>query len=114
MCDSSISKLIDCQTPESAYTKVGLDGRDYKLVFSDEFNEDGRTFEEGADSYWEAADMHYYATQDLEYYDPSRITTEDGYLVIELIEAPDPEENHGHTYMSGMLSSWNKYVATAV
>jgi beta-glucanase (GH16 family) len=38
--------LIDPQTPVSAYTKEAIGGT-MKLVFSDEFNEDGRTFYPG-------------------------------------------------------------------
>jgi hypothetical protein len=30
------------------------------LVFSDEFNTDGRTFYPGDDPYWEAVDLHYW------------------------------------------------------
>ena len=30
------------------------------LVFSDEFNRDGRTFYPGDDPYWEAVDLHYW------------------------------------------------------
>lgn len=32
------------------------------LVFSDEFNQDGRTFYPGDDPYWEAVDLHYWGT----------------------------------------------------
>jgi hypothetical protein len=40
--------LIDRDTPKDVYTKPGLrDGRDLQLVFSDEFNEDGRSFYPG-------------------------------------------------------------------
>lgn len=39
-----------------------------ELVFSDEFNTDGRTFYSGDDPYWEAANMHYWSTNDLEWY----------------------------------------------
>lgn len=31
-----------------------------RLVFSDEFNTDGRTFYPGEDPYWEAVDLHYW------------------------------------------------------
>lgn len=31
-----------------------------QLVFSDEFNVDGRTFYPGDDPYWEAVDLHYW------------------------------------------------------
>lgn len=55
--------LIDKDTPQSAYTKSSFqaDGTDLQLVFSDEFNVDGRTFYPGDDPYWEAEDMHYWS-----------------------------------------------------
>lgn len=48
--------LIDQDTPEDAYTITSYtDGStEYSLVFSDEFNVDGRTFWPGDDPYWEA------------------------------------------------------------
>jgi hypothetical protein len=53
--------LIDLDTPSSAYTKPSWrDGYDMELVFSDEFNLDGRTFYPGDDPYWEAVDLHYW------------------------------------------------------
>lgn len=53
--------LIDLQTPKEAYYKSGWqDGADMQLVFSDEFNTDGRTFYPGDDPYWEAVDLHYW------------------------------------------------------
>ena len=53
--------LIDLDTPKEVYTKSGYtDGSEYVLVFSDEFNTDGRTFYPGDDPYWEAADLHYW------------------------------------------------------
>ncbi|KAJ6551470.1 beta-glucan synthesis-associated [Mycena capillaripes] len=54
--------LIDLDTPSEAYTIKSLySGRDMKLVFSDEFNTDGRSFYPGDDPYWEAVDLHYWA-----------------------------------------------------
>ena len=55
-----IPGLVDSQTPSSAYTRTGTDGHVYDLVFSDEFNTDGRTFYPGDDPYWEAVDLHYW------------------------------------------------------
>lgn len=71
--------LIDSTTPQSAYYRTGTDGRRYNLVFSDEFNTDGRTFYPGSfqtsvlsdrqlkiifysgdDPFWEAEDLHYW------------------------------------------------------
>jgi beta-glucanase (GH16 family) len=54
--------LVDLETPKSAYTMQSFtDGSEYQLVFSDEFNTDGRTFYPGDDPYWEAVDLHYWA-----------------------------------------------------
>jgi hypothetical protein len=101
-------KLIDDDTPESAYTHTTTDGRKYNLVFSDEFNRDGRTFYPGDDPYWEAVDLHYWPTGDLEWYDPRQVTTQDGKLVITLEEMP----SHSLNFQSGMLQSWNKLCFT--
>ena len=57
---AGIPGLIDAQTPSSALTRTGSDGNLYDLVFSDEFNTDGRTFYPGDDPYWEAVDLHYW------------------------------------------------------
>ncbi|KAJ8082480.1 beta-glucan synthesis-associated protein [Marasmius tenuissimus] len=53
--------LIDPDTPSTAHTYKSLkDGTELQLVFSDEFNKDGRTFYPGDDPYWEAVDLHYW------------------------------------------------------
>jgi beta-glucanase (GH16 family) len=55
--------LIDLDTPKSAYTKKSLEtGEELVLVFSDEFNVEGRTFYAGDDPYWEAVDFWYWGT----------------------------------------------------
>ena len=53
---------VDPDTPRSAFTKRDYEGRELKLVFSDEFNQDGRYFYPGEDPYWEAQDFHYWGT----------------------------------------------------
>lgn len=100
-----LPNLIDTDTPSSVYTRTGYDGKKYNLVFSDEFNLDGRTFYPGDDAFWEAVDLHYWPTGDLEWYSPDRITTKDGALDITMIE----QQNHGLNFESGMLQSWNKF-----
>ena len=54
--------LIDSDTPKDAYTLPSwADGKtELQLVFSDEFNVDGRTFYPGDDPYWEAENLHYW------------------------------------------------------
>ncbi|KAF8906538.1 glycoside hydrolase family 16 protein [Gymnopilus junonius] len=102
--------LIDKDTPQDAYTRMSWnDGStEMQLVFSDEFNTDGRSFYPGDDPYWEAVDLHYWATNNLEWYDPEAITTQNGSLVITLSR----KETHGLDYNGGMLTTWNKFCFT--
>ncbi|KAJ7705330.1 beta-glucan synthesis-associated protein [Mycena rosella] len=101
--------LIDLDTPSDAYTIASLySGKEMKLVFSDEFNTDGRTFYPGDDPYWEAVDLHYWGTNNLEWYDPAAITTGNGSLLITLSAKP----THGLNYQGGLLTTWNKFCFT--
>lgn len=98
-------------------TRIGTDGHIYELVFSDEFNEDGRTFWPGDDPYWEAGDMHYWSTRNLEvsavhqkesftnrmhqWYSPRQVTTNDGSLRLTLNET----KSHNLNFEGAMLTS---------
>lgn len=97
--------LVDPDTPTSAKTRTStFDGSTLNLVFSDEFNDNNRTFYPGDDPFWHGADLWYGATQDFEWYDPDAITTGGGTLQLRLDQFP----NHGLLYRSGMLNSWNQ------
>ncbi|KAK1225405.1 hypothetical protein PQX77_011654 [Marasmius sp. AFHP31] len=100
--------LIDKDTPSSALHRTGHDGKKYNLVFSDEFEAEGRTFYPGDDPYWEAVDLHYWPTGDLEWYDPSAATTAGGKLVLTMTQEPI----HDLNFKSAMLQSWNKMCFT--
>lgn len=101
--------LVDKDTPEDVRTKVDyVTGQTWQLVFSDEFNTEGRSFYPGDDPYWEAVDLHYWATNNLEWYDPAAITTRNGSLEIQLSR----KENHNLQYTGGMMSTWNKFCFT--
>ncbi|KAG5642223.1 hypothetical protein DXG03_003392 [Asterophora parasitica] len=90
--------LIDLDTPKSAYTiPAWTAGGEMQLVFSEEFNVDGRTFYPGDDPYWEAVDLHYWQTNNLEWYDPEAVTTANGSLVITFSQ----KETHGLNYEGG-------------
>lgn len=90
--------LIDEDTPQAAYTKSSKhDGSQLTLVFSDEFNTDGRSFWPGDDPYWEAVDLHYWETNNLEWYDPNAITTNGGSLEITLSQ----KNTHNLNYQGG-------------
>lgn len=110
--------MIDPDTHEEFYTRTGGfgdDQREYQLVFSDEFNEDGRSFNEGDDPYWEAQDMHYWGTNNLEWYSPRQATTSGGSLVLTLSDTGPATDNlttHGLDYAGAMLHSWNKFCFT--
>ncbi|KAH9042091.1 glycoside hydrolase family 16 protein [Lactarius pseudohatsudake] len=105
---TNFPSLIDADTDKQFYTKTASDGNTWNLVFSDEFNKDGRTFWPGDDPFWEAVDLHYWPTGDLEWYNPQAITTKDGKLVITMTE----QSNHNLNFQSGMLQSWNKFCFT--
>ncbi|EPS28235.1 putative cell-wall beta-1,6-glucan active enzyme [Penicillium oxalicum 114-2] len=96
--------LIDPDTPQEAMTKINADGREWKLVFSDEFNMPGRTFYDEDDPFFQAVDLWYGVTMDKEWYDPDAVTTNEGVMEIRF----DNFENHGLEYRSGMVQSWNK------
>ncbi|KAF7588685.1 hypothetical protein BBP40_005318 [Aspergillus hancockii] len=100
--------LIDPDTPATAKTKKTADGKEWKLVFSDEFNKPGRTFYDGDDPFHQAVDIWYGVTQDIEWYDPDAATTKDGVLELRFDAFP----NHALKYRSGMLQSWNKLCFT--
>ena len=101
--------LIDLDTPEDVRTKADyVNGKTWQLVFSDEFNVEGRSFYPGDDPYWEAVDLHYWQTNNKEWYDPAAITTKNGSLEITLSE----KTNHNLNYTGGMMSTWNKFCFT--
>ncbi|KAJ7618870.1 glycoside hydrolase family 16 protein, partial [Mycena polygramma] len=107
--------LIDLDTPQEAYTinaamfaPCVYSGRDMKLVFSDEFETEGRSFYPGDDPYWEAVDLHYWATNNMEWYDPLAVTTANGSLKITL----SATENHDLNYTGGKWIPSNKFCFT--
>ena len=102
--------LIDADTPTEAYTRKAFEDstRTMQLIWSDEFNTDGRSFYPGDDPYWEALDLNYWQTGDVEWYDPAAITTKDGALEITLSQ----KETHDLDYQGGMMTTWNKFCFT--
>lgn len=103
-----VTPLVDPDTPQSAKTRVGFDGQPYNLVFSDEFNVDGRTFYPGDDPFWEAVDLWYTQTNDTEWYDARQLYTANGSLHVRIENVVE----NGMSYRSGMLQSWNKFCFT--
>ncbi|CAO1624950.1 unnamed protein product [Sympodiomycopsis kandeliae] len=102
------TSLIDPDTPQEALTRTSFEGEEQVLVFSDEFNVDGRSFYPGDDPFWEAIDLWAHGTGDFEWYDPAAVTTEGGNMVITAIE----HESHNLNFRSGHVSTWNKFCFT--
>lgn len=105
------SGLIDHDTPKSAYKKqnLGLNNDEtWSLVFSDEFNVDGRSFYPGDDPFWEAVNLYAHGTVDMEWYDPAAVTTKDGALVITASNMAINNLN----YRSAQITSWNQFCFT--
>lgn len=101
--------FIDPATPKEAYelksTFSKNNGKTFKLVFSDEFNTDGRSFYPGEDPFWEAVDLHYWGTNNFEWYDPSAAYTRGGSLRLRL----DQHAEHNLNFRGAMVQSWNKF-----
>ncbi|KAK0226391.1 glycoside hydrolase family 16 protein [Armillaria fumosa] len=101
--------LIDLDTPEDAhYFTSWRDGKQWRLVFSDEFEEEGRSFYPGDDPFWEAVDLHYWETNNIEWYDPAAVTTINGSLALTL----SAKETHGLDYQGALVQTWNKFCFT--
>ncbi|KAG0362275.1 hypothetical protein BG005_006261 [Podila minutissima] len=108
--------LVDPETPLDKRSKTAYDGSQWSLVFSDEFNKEGRSFGPGQDPHWEAIDLALSATGSLEEYKQDAVRTKDGRLEITLNRTPVPagkrrrQKRQGSSWMftSGMLQSWNK------
>jgi beta-glucanase (GH16 family) len=74
----------------------------------------------GDDPYWEAVDLHYWQTNNLEWYSPEQVTTKNGKLVITL----DNVETNGLAYRGGseyqnsteltaVIQTWNRFCFTS-
>jgi beta-glucan synthesis-associated protein KRE6 len=105
-----------------------VDGRVYKLVFSDEFNTDGRGFSDGSDPRWTAINKDDYTNFALHYYNENLVKTSNGFLNIttevrDITFAYDDVSAHStrqasqpqkktKNYQSGMVQGWNKFCFT--
>ncbi|CAB9503152.1 Beta-glucan synthesis-associated protein [Seminavis robusta] len=95
----------------------------YKLVFSDEFNLPGRSFDDGTDPRWTALDKNDYTNNAQHYYSPGNAYTNDkGELVIkteaadtDVVGFDDVKREKTHVtkhFRSAMLQTWNKFCFT--
>lgn len=124
---TAVSHWIDPDSPTAAHTTTALmadDRRRYRLVFSDEFERDGRTFADGADPRWTALHKNDLTNNPLHYYSAANAYTQDGRLVLRSdIEQPPKTfaeydviaqqmRNQTKQVRSAMMQSWNKFCFT--
>lgn len=112
------SEWVDIDTPAAACSSTSQrDGTPLKLVFSDEFEQDGRTFYDGEDARWTALESAPYSNEQVNYYNASKARTRGGKLEIlctnedvtvasELNGSTVRETRH---YQSAMIQTWNKF-----
>ena len=108
------------ETP-TAYPTTSADT--YHLVFSEEFNVPGRTFEDGTDPRWTSLEKNDYTNDALHYYATANAVTDSKGRLVITTEAADTEvvgfdDIKGKKtrvtkhFRSAMLQSWNKFCFT--
>lgn len=122
---SLTQSIVDTTTPIGAWTVSSHhDGSVYEIVMSDEFNQDGRSFEPGMDAIFEAVNAPDYTNSAIEFYNwtSDYVTTRGGSLVIttravhttwqEWNDTSQSYFTRSKNYTSGMIQSWNKFCFT--
>jgi len=113
---------VDRDTPLSGMsTRSLVDDALYKLVFSDEFNVEGRSFRDGDDPRWTAVHKDDYTNYALQYYNQDLVSTTNGYLNISTVikdvsydvnDILSTTKRKTKNYQSGMIQGWNKFCFT--
>ena len=99
--------LVDHDTPFDERRTLGLgDGLEYRLVMSDEFEQEGRRFDEKFhDPRWTAVSRHDHTNGNLAYMTPEAVTTRRGALEITTTNTGFRDG----AYASGSVQGWNKF-----
>lgn len=98
--------MIDPDTPLDKRSTTSSKGVKMSLVFSDEFEQEGRTFFKDDDPFFEAMDLYYWQTGDYEIYKPEMVNTSNGRLMLHMERYVN---STGAPLKSGMIQSWNKF-----
>ena len=105
---------VDPDTPAASLAAVSHKGELYRLVFSDEFEQSGRTFHDGHDPRWTALNKDDDTNNPLHYYSHDSIQTTHGVLNLTTDFDPKHFDHNNITkfFRSGMLQGWNKFCFT--
>lgn len=126
LLEVTMAGWVDPDSPaivRSTFALTEGDDRLYTLVFSDEFEQEGRTFRDGEDPRWTAVHKNDITNNPLHYYSHDNIRTgQGGKLVLTTEIEPKnfseynpvlkTNENQYKEIKSGMLQSWNKFCFT--
>jgi len=110
------ASFIDPDTPKDVYkttsSNVGNE-EGYELVFSDEFEVEGRTFVATDDPHWTAVNTYNPTTGDLEVYLPEYAVTENGSLSIKTeLKISLDHSGTPFGFSTAMVQSWNQMCYT--
>ena len=118
----SLASWVDPDTPENYHITLPLskgDDKTYNLVFSDEFEVDGRRFDDGTDPRWTALHKNDYTNNPLHYYSNDAVRSGNGSMSISIsIDPRDDLESLSEAgteykeFKTGMVQSWNKFCFT--
>eukprot|EP00966_Prymnesium_polylepis_P008664 199854-Prymnesium_polylepis.1 len=112
---------VDVDSPPSACsTRSEHDGREMTLIFSDEFDRPGRTFNDGDDVRWTGLNSAPYSNEQVNYYNSSHAFTRGGvldilctndYVTFEVNGTRENPEAKTETrgLQTAMIQSWNKF-----
>ncbi|KAG7393602.1 hypothetical protein PHYPSEUDO_007439 [Phytophthora pseudosyringae] len=105
-------KFYNISVPKGAFDFGGNSSfnNEYKLIFSDEFNNSKRTFEAGFDPKWTAIDIRDTTNMGQHYFLPQAVQIDKGNLII---TTSKPKKRYrGAKYVSGSVQTWNKFCYT--
>ena len=105
---------VDVDTPNEACVSASeRDGARLELVFSDEFEREGRTFLDGHDARWTGLNSAPYSNDQVNYYNASKAGTRRGLLELnstyEAITFVTNGTSETRSYQTAMLQTWNKF-----
>jgi len=118
---------VDPDTPKKHTQTTSLrrpEAGTFDLVYSDEFEVAGRTFNDGHDPRWTAVEKNDYTNMALHFYKAKHVTTSGGSLNISTMYEPtrfeSAEDKKGFVemttrtkpYASGMVQGWGKFCFT--
>lgn len=125
LCAGAQGGWVDPDTPVGYLgTRSLVDDSSYSLVFSDEFEVEGRRFRDGEDPRWTAIHKNDYTNDALHYYHEENAMTTNGVLNVttsaEETQFTSIQVKHDKVkkkelkknFRSGMIQSWNKFCFT--